>query len=115
VENQLLPVALRSIADGIVLVESQLARFLHEQLSGDEFVEKEAFPPFFPISRPGGLGQFSPTGIEFCLRNLSAVDEGQYAFIWWWRTAGEEPERATDGAKEQADKSASDNGRGPVR
>ena len=89
VENQLFPVALRSIADGIVLVESQLARFLHEQLSGDEFVEKEAFSPFFLISRPGGLGQFSPTGIEFCLRNLSAVDEGQHAFIGWWRTAGE--------------------------
>ena len=49
VENQLFPVALGSIADGIVLVESLLARFLHEQFAGDEFVEEEAFPPFFLV------------------------------------------------------------------
>ena len=88
VENQLFPVALRSIADGIVLVESQLARFLHEQFSGDEFVEEEALPPFFLVPRPGGLGQFSPAGFEFGLRDLSAVDEGQHAFLGRWRTAG---------------------------
>ena len=56
VENQLFPIALGAITDGIVLVESQLACFLHEQLAGDEFIEEEAFPPLFLISCPSSLG-----------------------------------------------------------
>ena len=89
VENQLFPVTLRPIADGIVLIESLLARLLHEQFAGDEFVEEEALPPFLLVPRPGGLGQFSPAGFELGLRDLSAVDEGQHAFLGRWRTAGE--------------------------
>ena len=115
VENQLFPVALRSIADGIALVESYLARFLHQQLSGDEFVEEEALSPFFLVPRLGGLGQFSPAGIEFGLRDLSAVDEGQHTFIGRWRTAGEQQKAAADGAGEQGDEAAGEGVHGSVR
>src|SRR5215813_13278234 len=90
VENQLLFVALGAIADAIVLVESQLARFLHEQFAGDKFVEKEPFPSFLLISCPSSLCQFTPANVKFSLCDLPAVDKCQYTFVWRWRTADEQ-------------------------
>ena len=63
IDKQLFPVALRSIADGVVLVESLLARFLHEQFVVMSSFKKTCLPPSFSYRALVASGS-SPQRVE---------------------------------------------------
>ena len=67
--------------DGLVLFESSPPGFLHQEFSGNEFVQKAALPTFLDIAGTGGGRQFIPPKVEFSLRNGASIDQGHNRFF----------------------------------
>ena len=95
IQNQLLAVAQGLFANLIGLIQTLLARFLHQQFAHDQFIQKTAFPAFLFVARARGLRQVFPADVEFGLSNGSAVDHRDHRlFLRWFGAGGQRPERA---------------------
>jgi hypothetical protein len=60
VENQLFFIPLCLVSNRIVLIKTSAAGFLHQQLSGDKFIQEPLLTPLLLVAGTCGLGELAP-------------------------------------------------------
>src|SRR6185437_6476390 len=81
VENQLLFIPLRLVPNRIVLIKTPATGLLHQQLSGDEFVQEFSLTTFLLIAGASGLGELTPPKVKFSLSDGSSIYQGDDRFF----------------------------------